>query len=59
MPSFSAAHRPEQLVAAGLGLELLLLVEGELFLEAFLALVESGHVFEFPSALNGAVGPTL
>ena len=34
---------PEQFVAARLGLELLLLVEGEFLLKTFLALVESGH----------------
>ena len=45
MPSFSAAQQTEQLVAARLGLEFLLLVEGEFLLETFLALVESGHFF--------------
>src|SRR5579863_824457 len=35
--------QPEQAIAAGLSLELLLLVERELLLEGFLALVECGH----------------
>ena len=35
--------KTEQLVTAHLGLELLLLVEGEFLLKTFLALVESGH----------------
>ncbi len=35
--------KPEEPVAAGLGLELLLLVEGVFLLKTFLALVECGH----------------
>lgn len=45
--------QPEQPVAAGLRLEFLLLVEGVLLLETFLALVELAHaLFQIP--LNGA-----
>ncbi len=49
MPSFSAAHMPEQPVAAGFGLEFLLLIEGELLLKTFFALVEMRHVLGFQS----------
>ena len=53
---FFGCPQPEQLVAARLGLELLFLVEGELLLETFLALVESGH-FAVPIPGIGHLGP--
>ena len=46
----------EQPVAARFGLELLLLVEGEFLLEAFLALVECGHDLRFLLAPIWAAG---